>query len=161
MSAVNKTLVVVVLILSLLGTACQDDQIRKAAAAANKITLTLEEIDGEKDSLLAKGKITKAQHAKLAGILLKVVKANNVFNEQVAEFKRQADAEKLTSFTPQMRDRLRELFNQVTAAFKELADDGVIPLPANIRQNLDVAILAVNGAFTVINGVLYVANNHP
>lgn len=137
-------------------TACDKDQIRKAALAAHRVTISLEAAADTKDSLLAKGIISKDESTRIAGLLLKAVKATKIFNDKVAMYVDANQNATVAALTADQRIELTKLFDDVVDSISQLTTQGVITIGSEkARQQLDAILAAARASITIIRGVLY------
>lgn len=137
-------------------TACDKDQIRKAALAAHRVTISLEAAADTKDSLLAKGIISKDESTRVAGLLLKAVKATKIFNDKVATYVDANQNVKAAALAEADRVDLQKLFDDVVDAIAQLTTQGVVTIGSEkARQQLDAILAAARASITIIRGVLY------
>ena len=136
--------------------ACDKDQIRKAALAAHRVTISLETAADTKDSLLSKGIISKDESARIAVLLLKAVKATRIFNDKVAVYVDANQNVKVAMLTASQRDELTRLFDEIVDSIGQLATQGVVTIGSEkARQQLDAILAAARASIAIIRGVLY------
>ena len=136
--------------------ACDKDQIRKAALAAHRVTISLEAAADTKDSLLTKGIISKDESARVTALLLKAVKATRIFNDKVALYVDANQNVKVAMLTASQRDELTRLFDEIVDSIDQLATQGVVTIGSEkARQQLDAILAAARASIAIIRGVLY------
>ena len=134
------------LLVALLSTACNDNKIREAAKASDRLATLIGSAIDLKRSLAAQGQITPEEELALTNHLLTV-------NTQVKAFNNYAKT--LKEDSPENRTDLATRFNQVTNAVNSFSNQAIFPIKNAESKRKFLAILnSINASVSIINSAL-------
>jgi hypothetical protein len=143
---VSKVMTVVLVVASLLLAACQPDQLRKAAKAADTMAVSIRAMILAKRELAQQGRITPEEELKITQGLFALNEAVTVFTNQVKNSK---------TWDGSVKTALTTLFADVTAALNQLNTQGVLNITnPEAKQKLTGVLASLSAAVGIIKAVL-------
>lgn len=135
-----------ILMLAILASGCDQNRIREAAKASDRIATLVGSTIDLKRTLAASGQISQAEELALTQHLFMVNDATKVFNNR---------ARAITEDTPGTRLELAEAFNAVTQAVNLFANQSIFPIGNPEAKAKLLAILnSINTSIQIIDSAL-------
>jgi hypothetical protein len=143
---VNRKILAVVVLLAIIGQACDKNRIHEAAKASDRMATLIGSALDLKRELGHAGAITREEELALTTHLLTA-------NAQVKAFNNYART--LTTDDAATRLNLAEAFNKVTVAVNALSDQAVFPIKdPEAKKRLMMILNSINSSIIIIDAAL-------